>query len=119
MKALGNILWFLFGGLWAYLAWCLIGILWSITIIGIPIGKQCFKIASLSLFPFGKRIETNHNNLSLIVNILWIIFGGIELAITHLIIGVVLVLTIIGAPFGRQHFKLARLSLAPFGVEIH
>lgn len=119
MKSIGNLLWFLYGGLLSFLSWYFIGFLWCITIVGIPIGRQCFKIGNFSLFPFGKKLEMENTNTSLIANLIWIIFGGIELAIVHLFIGIILMLSIIGIPFGRQHFKLARLSLAPFAVRIY
>ncbi|MGL5766867.1 MAG: YccF domain-containing protein [Sarcina sp.] len=119
MKFLGNILWFIFGGFLQGLSWILIGVLWCITIIGIPVGLQCFKIAGLQFFPFGKEIVTHDDGAgSFLLNVLWLIFGGIWLAIGNLITGIVLCITIIGIPFGIQSFKLARLSLMPFGKEI-
>ncbi|MGO4928939.1 YccF domain-containing protein [Fundicoccus sp. Sow4_D5] len=118
MSFLGNIIWLIFGGLLSAIAWTFVGILWSVTIVGLPIGLQCFKIARLSLSPFGKHVEHNSNARSLLLNILWLIFGGIELAIGHLIVGLVLCLTVVGIPFGKQFFKLAHLSLVPFGATI-
>ena len=90
MGCLGNILWFLFGGLWQGLSWTLAGILWSITIIGIPIGRQCFKLASLAFFPFGKEVQYGGSTLSVIANIFWMIFSGIPLAIAALLNGLLL-----------------------------
>ncbi|MCL2281476.1 MAG: YccF domain-containing protein [Dehalococcoidia bacterium] len=118
MKVLGNIIWFVFGGFWMALGWLLVGVLWCISIIGIPIGLQAFKIAKLSIFPFGKRVNTSSKTTSLILNILWLIFGGISLAISSFIIGCLFCITIIGIPFGKQHFKLAKLALMPFGATI-
>lgn len=118
MKFIGNILWFIFGGFISYLAWMFIGLLWSITIIGLPVGIQCFKIARLSAWPMGRDVVVSANGSSLLFNILWIIFGGIEIAASHIIVGLILSLTIIGIPFGRQHFKLAKLALFPFGANI-
>lgn len=120
MGCLGNILWFLFGWLWQGLSWTLAGILWSITIIGIPIGRQCFKLASLAFFPFGKEVQYGGSTLSVIANIFWMIFSGIPLAIAALLNGLLLCCTIIGIPFGMQCFKMAKLALSPFGaVVIH
>ena len=116
MGCLGNIIWFIFGGLELGLCWFLAGCLWCVTIVGIPIGLQCFKFASLSFFPFGKEITYGGGTGSLILNILWIIFSGIELAMAHAICGVLFCITIIGIPFGLQHFKLAKLALMPFGA---
>lgn len=119
MGCLGNILWFICGGFVSGLTWLLFGCLWCITIIGIPIGMQCFKLAGLSFFPFGKEVEYGGGLGSLLVNILWIILTGIPLALEHVIFGGLLCLTIIGIPFGLQHFKLAKLALMPFGASVH
>lgn len=118
MKFLGNIIWFVFGGFISFLSWIFIGLLWSITIIGLPVGIQCFKIARLSAWPMGRDVIVSTEGSSLFFNLIWIIFGGIEIAATHMIIGLLLCLTIIGIPFGQQHFKLAKLALFPFGADI-
>ena len=120
MKTLGNILWFILTGLWAAIAYFLLGILWCITIIGIPFGKQCFKIAILIICPFGKDIEYSRKSgcCQLIGNIIWIIFCGLFLAIYNLFVGCLYCITIIGIPFGLQFFKLAQLSFIPFGAKV-
>lgn len=118
MRTLGNIVWIIFGGFLSFLAWSLVGILWSITIVGIPIGMQCFKAARLTLAPFGLDVVNTGGAGSCLVNILWMIFGGIELAILEGIIGLVLCVTIIGIPFGVQHFKFARFALTPMGSRL-
>jgi uncharacterized membrane protein YccF (DUF307 family) len=118
MTCLGNIIWFIFGGLIGGLSWCIAGVLWCITIIGIPIGLQCFKFAQLSFAPFGKDIVYSNSGFSLIVNIIWLIISGIPLALTHVASGIILCITIIGIPFGMQSFKLAKLALLPFGAQI-
>lgn len=118
MRLIGNVLWFLFGGLESALGWVIAGLLWCVTIIGIPIGIQCFKFAGLALWPFGKEIEYGGGAMSLIANILWLIFSGIPMAIGNLVVGLLWCITIIGIPFGRQFFKLARLSLLPFGAKV-
>lgn len=118
MKTIGNILWFIFTGLASALACFFIGLVWCITIIGIPFGKQCFKMAGLFLWPFGKIVRSNFGAHP-IANILWIIFGGVELAIGFVFVGIIWCITIIGIPFGKQCFKLAALSIAPFGATIH
>lgn len=117
MKFLGNLLWFLIVGLGSAISWFLVGVIWCITIIGIPFGKQCFKFASLSLFPFGKEVTTNFSKHP-IANVLWIIFGGLELTLGYLIMGLLLCITIIGIPFGKQCFKLMKLSFVPFGSTV-
>ena len=118
MSIIGNIIWFIFGGIFSGICWYIVGILWCLSIVGIPIGLQCFKLGRLSFLPFGKRIELSSKTSSLLLNILWIIFGGIELALTHVSFGLILCITIIGIPFGMQHFKLAKLALLPFGAQI-
>lgn len=118
MSIVGNILWFVFGGILSGLCWYFVGLLWCISIVGIPVGLQCFKLGRVSFFPFGKDIVLSNKTSSLLLNILWLIFGGIELAVTHISIGISLCITIIGIPFGMQHFKLAKLALLPFGAEI-
>lgn len=119
MNLLGNIIWFIFGGLVEGLMWLLFGLLCSITIIGIPIGKQCFKIAGMQFAPFGKQIvQKDDSPLGLIANIIWIIFFGWELALANLISALIFGVTIIGIPFAVQSLKLAQLSLMPFGKDI-
>ncbi|MGE4274262.1 MAG: YccF domain-containing protein [Desulfitobacterium sp.] len=119
MNLLGNIIWLVFGGIIAAIAWFLAGLILCITIIGIPFGLQCFKIAQFVLLPFGKEIELGHFGVGgLLLNIFWLIFLGWELAIGHLMIGALFCLTIIGIPFGLQHFKFAMLGLLPFGAKI-
>ena len=118
MSCIGNIIWFIFGGLICGLTWCLAGILWCITIIGIPIGLQCFKFASLSFAPFGKDIVYHTTGVNFIVNIIWLIVSGVPLAIGHLFSAALLCVTIIGIPFAAQSLKLARLALMPFGAQI-
>ena len=118
MGCLGNILWFIFGGFLSGLSWACIGLLWCITIVGIPIGLQCFKFATLSFFPFGKDVIYGGRAPSFLINILWLILSGFALAIEHLVLGCLLCVTIIGIPFGLQMFKIAKLSLMPFGAKI-
>ena len=118
MSFIGNIIWFILVGFLGGLAWLVIGLLWCVSIVGIPVGLQCFKFASLSFFPFGKEISYSDSTSSLILNIFWLIFGGIELAITYCVLGVMLCVTIIGIPFGLQCFKIARLAILPFGANI-
>ena len=90
MSIIGNIIWFLFGGILAGIIWYLVGLVWCLTIIGIPVGLQCFKLGRLSFFPFGKDVALSGETTSLLLNIFWLIFGGIELAITHAVFAVIL-----------------------------
>lgn len=118
MSVFGNIIWFICGGFFSALSWLLAGILWSITIIGLPVGKQCFKFAALAACPFGKEIVYGGGAGSLILNIFWMILTGIPMALESLVMGVLLCITIIGILFGLQHFKMAKLALMPFGSQI-
>ncbi|MCL2491900.1 MAG: YccF domain-containing protein [Coriobacteriia bacterium] len=118
MRTLGNIIWFIFGGLPLGLSWALVGVLWCITIIGIPIGKQCFKIAEVAFFPFKKDVRLSSSAPSLILNVLWIVFGGAVLAFEAIVVGAIFYITIIGIPFGMQCFKLAKVALLPFGADV-
>lgn len=119
MGCLGNLLWFIFGGFLSGLSWALTGCLWCITIIGIPVGMQCFKFAALSFFPFGKEVRYGGGAGSFLLNLIWLIVSGLPLAIESALIGVVLCITVIGIPFGLQQFKLAKLALMPFGSEVY
>lgn len=118
MGCLGNVIWFLFGGLVSGFSWLFAGLLWCISIVGIPVGVQCFKFAGLSFFPFGKEVEYGGGAGSLLLNVLWIIFTGWVLAVEHVTLGLIFCITIVGIPFGLQHFKLAKLALMPFGAII-
>lgn len=119
MGCLGNLLWFIFGGAASGLSWWLAGCLWCITIVGIPVGLQCFKLARLSFFPFGKEVKYGGRAGSFILNVIWLIVSGLPLALEHLALGVVLCITVIGIPFGLQQFKLAKLALMPFGADVY
>ena len=120
LQICGNIIWLIFGGLFEAIAWIIIGIFFCITIIGIPFGKQCFKIASLVICPFGKKIEYSNNSgcCQLLGNIIWILMCGLFLGIYNLILGCFFCITIILIPFGLQIFKLAKISFLPFGAKV-
>lgn len=128
MVLIGNIIWFVFGGLIMGLAWWLAGILCFISIIGIPWGKACFVIGQFIFWPFGKEAVTRKHKsgkddigtgtLGLIGNVFWLMFIGIWLAIGHIVAGILCCITIIGIPFGIQHFKLIPISLMPIGMTV-
>lgn len=100
------------------MGWLFSGIIWCITIIGFPIGKQCFKFASLAFVPFDKEIVYGGGVITTLANIVWLVFSGIPLAISAALNGIFLYCTIIGIPFGKQCFKIAKLALSPFGATI-
>ena len=122
MNTIGNLIWLLFGGLISAIGYFFGGLILCLTIIGIPFGLQCFKLGVLMLWPFGKDVISDSSSSSgclyLLLSILWIVCGGIWIAITHIVFGVILYITIIGIPFGRQHFKMVEISLMPFGKRI-
>lgn len=118
MRFIGNVIWFFMTGFWTMVMYAILGCIWCVTIIGIPFGVQAFKMAGLSLFPFGKVVDL-HFGKHPIANIFWMIFGGIELMLVYAIEGVFYCITIIGIPFGKQCFKQAKLALMPFGAEVH
>ena len=124
MRLLGNIIWLLFGGLATGIGWWVAGLLAALTIIGIPFAIAAFRIGTFSFLPFGREVvdrpepDEGRKLLILIGNILWIVLGGIWLALAHLFFALVLAITIIGIPFAIQHLKLAHLSLTPYGKMI-
>lgn len=121
MKFIGNILWLILGGLIVALYYFLVGLLFCITIIGIPFGLQLMKMGVFALWPFGSEVKSDTNDggcLSIIMNVVWIFVGGIEIASIHAFFGLICCLTIVGIPFGVQHFKMTLLAMVPFGKKI-
>ncbi|NJO25438.1 MAG: YccF domain-containing protein [Bacteroidia bacterium] len=121
MNLIGNIIWLIFGGLLSALGYVFGGFVLCITIVGIPWGIQCFKIAGLVLWPFGKKViprESGTGCLSLFCNIIWLICGGLYTSVVHLLFAGILFITIIGIPFAKQHIKLMELSFMPFSRQV-
>jgi uncharacterized membrane protein YccF (DUF307 family) len=121
VRFLLNLLWALFGGgLVLALEYALAGAVCCLTIIGIPFGMQCFKLAGLALFPFGKDYDDSGDSGTghVILNVIWFLFAGLWIALTHLAAALTLAVSIIGIPFALQHFKFALLALSPFGIRI-
>ncbi len=118
MRFIGNVIWIIFGGLLSAMAWWFAGLLWCCTVVGIPVGLQCFKLSSISLNPFGKEVVDEGGAVSLLLNILWVLVSGIELALGNALIGCLFCITIVGIPFGKQFFKIARVALFPFGARV-
>ena len=117
MKLIANIIWFIFGGIWLGLSWALLGLLLCITIIGIPLGTQCFKASKLTFAPFGKKVTCNFDKHP-VANILWAVLVGWEMALGYLFSGIICCITIIGIPLGLQSFKLMKLAFLPFGATV-
>lgn len=121
MKILGNIVWILFGGLHTALEYFIAGLILMLTIVGVPFGLQSLKLGMLAIWPFGSKIRRKipqPSCLNFIMNIIWFFVGGIFICLTHLFYGLVFCITIIGIPFGKMHFRLAKLALSPFGKDI-
>ncbi len=117
MRLIANIIWFICGGLWLGLLWAVGGLILCITIVGIPLGLQCFKAARLSFMPFGKKVKLNFGRHP-IANVIWAILGGWAIAIAYLALGILNCITIIGIPNGIQCLKMTKLAFFPFGAEI-
>ena len=121
MKTLGNIIWVVFGGLELALGYFFGGFVLMVTVIGIPFGVQCMKIGLMALWPFGSNVvkkESASGCISFVMNVIWFFFGGIELFLSHLLLGIIFFVTIVGIPFGRMHFRLAGIALCPFGKDV-
>ncbi len=121
MKILGNIIWLIFGGIIIAVEYFIASMPLMITIIGIPFGVQTLKLGVFALWPFGTEVRTDiraSGCLYIIMNILWLLLGGLAIALSHALFGLLLCITIIGMPFGMQHFKLAAIALSPFGRDI-
>ena len=118
MRFIGNILWCFLGGGLIALMWLAAGVICCLTVVGIPLGIQCFKFAGFTLFPFGREVRYSENPVDVIWNILWILLFGWELAVFSFILGLACCATIVGIPFGLQAFKFAKLALMPFGATV-
>lgn len=117
MKFLGNIFWFIFIGIFSFIYWLAAGLLFCITLIGIPFGLQCFKIGVACAAPIGMNIYTDFDSHP-IANIIWLLLFGWEIAVFYLSAGVIFCITVVGIPIGLQCFKLMRLALLPFGARL-
>ncbi|MCB0805483.1 MAG: YccF domain-containing protein [Bacteroidales bacterium] len=121
MRLIGNLIWFVFGGFVIAIEYLISSLLLMVTIIGIPFGLQTLKLASLALWPFGRHpvlLDSAHGPLATIMNILWLLLGGIWIAVSHALFGLFFYITIVGIPFGNQHLKLAGVALMPFGKRV-
>jgi uncharacterized membrane protein YccF (DUF307 family) len=121
MNFIGNLIWLICGGFFAAMGYIIGGFVLCLTVIGIPFGMQCFKLAGLVLWPFGKQVVPARHGMGciyLFCNIIWLLCGGLYTAVVHLVFAFLLCITIIGIPFARQHLKLVELSLMPFGRQV-
>jgi len=118
MSLLGNIIWLIFGGLLTGLGYIIGGLGLCLTVIGIPFGVQSMKLGVATFAPFGKELVERpggNSPLRVVLNIIWIIFFGWEIALAHLVHAGILAVTIIGIPFALQHIKLIPMALLPLG----
>jgi len=121
MNFLGNVIWLVFGGFLTGLGYIIGGLIICLTIIGIPFGVQAMKLGIATMTPFGRTIVPTkelEESKFILFNIIWALFFGWEIAVTHLAHAILLAITIVGIPFAKQHIKLIPLSLAPFGREL-
>ncbi len=121
MSFIGNIIWLIFGGFFAGLGYIIGGFALCITIVGIPFGIQQIKLGFATMTPFGKKVqvdESANTGLNILLNAIWCVFFGWEIAINHLVFGLLFYITIVGIPFGQQHFKLIPMALFPFGRKL-
>jgi uncharacterized membrane protein YccF (DUF307 family) len=120
MRLILNVLWFIFGGGFLIaLEYLIAGLVLCITVIGIPFGLQCFKLAALGAWPFGKDVvPANSGAIHTIANVLWLVFAGVWICLSHLGLAVASAVTIIGIPFAIQHLKFALVALWPFGQRV-
>ncbi len=117
MRLIANIIWIILGGIISAALWCIAGIILCLTIVGIPFGLQCFKVAKISLAPFGKRVRLSYMSHP-IINTVWLIFVGWELFLFYMLASLACCITIVGIPVGLQGFKFAKLAFAPFGAKV-
>lgn len=117
MRTIANIIWFIFAGFWLFIGYTIAAVILCITIIGIPFGIESWKLAKLLVMPFGKIVDTNFIKHP-IINLIWLVLFGIWSFISAAFAGIVLCITIVGIPFGLQAFKVAKLTLIPFGATI-
>lgn len=114
-----TVIWWIFGGLEAAIGYAFSGVVWCLSIIGIPFGLQLFKLAAVNLFPFGTSIsDPKTGPIGCIGNVIWIICFGWWLALIHIFFGILLCISIIGIPWGKMQFRMVGVSLAPFGRDI-
>jgi uncharacterized membrane protein YccF (DUF307 family) len=120
IRVILNVIWLVFCGLWMAILYAVAGLLCFVLIITIPFGIAAFRIAGYVIWPFGRTIERRSGAGvgSVVGNVLWIILFGWELALGHLITGVMLALTIIGIPLAVANFKIIPITLVPLGVRI-
>jgi uncharacterized membrane protein YccF (DUF307 family) len=121
MRFLGNLVWLIFGGIIAFLGYIIGGIVLCVTIVGIPFGIQVFKLAEICLWPFNTTFELKNwapGCLSTVMNLIWLIAAGWWIVLVHLVFGLLLMITIVGIPWGQQHFKLMSLAITPFGRRV-
>ena len=116
-----NIIWFVFGGLMVAVEYAISSVAMMLTIIGIPFGLQTLKLAKVALWPFGTEVVDDgwpSGCLAGVMNVIWWFVGGVPIALTHLLWGLIFCVTVVGIPFGMQHFKLMKLALFPFGTKV-
>jgi uncharacterized membrane protein YccF (DUF307 family) len=118
MRTIGNIIWILLGGVIIAALWAILGLVFFIPIVGIPLGRQCFKMASLTLTPFGSHVVYGGGAVSFVTNVLWAVLVGWWMWLCYAAAGLLNMCTIVGVPFGIQSFKMGKLAFCPFGAVV-
>lgn len=118
LSVLFNVLWVATGGWVTALGWCVAGIVFYLSIVGIPLGRQAFKMAELTLAPFGRSVVYGGGAPSVVANVVWVLLVGLWMAVVYAVVGAFMCVTVVGIPFGVQLFKMAKLSLLPFGAVV-
>ncbi|MCH0541165.1 YccF domain-containing protein [Streptomyces sp. MUM 203J] len=120
MKTILNIIWLVLSGFWLFLGYLVAGLILCVTIIGIPFGLAAFRIGLYALWPFGYTVVDRRDAgaPSCVGNVLWLLLAGWWLALSHIVTGIALCVTIIGIPLGIANFKMVPVSLLPLGKEI-
>lgn len=120
MRTLLNIIWFVFGGFWLALGYALVGLLFCVLIVTIPLGVASLRIARYALWPFGRAVvdQPDVGSGSVLLNVVWIILAGWWLALGHVTTAVAQAITIVGIPLAVANLKMIPISLVPFGKEI-
>ena len=118
LSVLFNVLWVATGGWATALGWCVAGIVFYLSVVGIPLGRQAFKMAALTLAPFGRSVVYGGGAPSVVANVVWVLLAGLWMAVVYAVVGAFMCVTVVGIPFGVQLFKMAKLSLLPFGAVV-
>ena len=120
MRPILNVVWLIFGGLWMAAGYLVAALVCFLLIVTIPFGFASLRIASYTLWPFGRTLvdKPTAGTGALLGNVIWVLLFGVWLAIGHLVSAVAMALTVIGLPLALANLKLIPVSLMPLGKQI-